>query len=141
MEQVLAESLAARHFYATVLGLFSGLALLLAALGIYGVLAYDVAQRGREIAVRVALGAGRGDVVALVTRRAAGVAAAGLAFGLAGAVLLSRLMQGLVFEVGALDPLTLAAVAAAIGGSAVLATALPLRRALAVDPATALRGE
>lgn len=139
--QILSASLAARHFYATVLGLFAALALLLAALGIYGVLAYDVAQRGREIAVRVALGASRSDVVAMVVRRALSVAAAGLAAGLAGSLLLSRAMQGLVFAVGALDPPTLAAVAAAIVSSAVLATALPLKRALAVDPAAALRGE
>ena len=141
MEQVLAESLGARHFYATVLGLFAGLALLLAGLGIYGVLAYDVAHRGREIAVRVALGARRVDVVTLVTRHAAAVACAGLAAGLAGSILVSRVMRGLLFEVGALDPATLAAVVGAVGLSSVLASAIPLIRALAVDPAAALRGE
>jgi putative ABC transport system permease protein len=141
MEQVLAESLGARHFYATVLGLFAGLALLLAALGIYGVLAYDVAQRGREIAVRVALGARRADVVSLVTRHAAAVACAGLVAGLGGSILASRVMRGLLFEVGALDPTTLAAVVAAVGLSSALASAVPLTRALAVDPAAALRGE
>jgi putative ABC transport system permease protein len=141
MDQVLALSLGARHFYATVLGLFAGLALLLAALGIYGVLSYAVAQRGREIAVRVALGARRGDVVTLVARQAAVVAGAGLAGGLVGAVLLSGVMRGLLFEVRALDPSTLAAVVAAVASCSVLASALPLRRALAVDPAAALRGE
>jgi putative ABC transport system permease protein len=141
MDQVLTASLGARRFNALVLGLFAGLALLLAAIGIYGVLAYAVAQRGHEIAVRLALGAARGDVVSLVTRQAALLAGVGLAAGMAGALALSHVLRGMLFEVRPLDPLTLAAVVAAVGVTTAVASLAPLRRALTVDPAAALRGE
>jgi putative ABC transport system permease protein len=141
MEQVLTESLGARRFNAVVLGLFAGLSLLLAAVGIYGVLAYAVAQRGHEIAVRLALGAARGDVASLVTRQAAVVAGAGLLAGLAGALALSQALRGMLFEVRPLDPATLAAVVALVGLTTAAAGVGPLYRALTVDPAAALKSE
>jgi putative ABC transport system permease protein len=141
LDEVVGESVAARRFNAALLGLFAALALLLAAIGLYGVLSYAVAQRGHEIAVRRALGAAAGDVVSLVSRQAATVAAAGLAVGVAGALALAYTLRAMLFEVSPLDPVTLVAVVAAV----VLATALaclgPLRHALSVDPAHALRGE
>jgi len=141
IDRVLAESLGSRRFQAVVLGLFAGLALLLAAIGIYGVLAYAVAQRGREIAVRLALGAARGDVIRLVAREGGGVVASGLAAGLVGGLLLTRLLRGMLFEVQPLDPPTLVTVVAAVAVAAALAGFAPLRRALAVEPAAALRAE
>ena len=141
MPQVLAESLGARRFNAVVLGLFAGLSLLLATVGIYGVLAYAVAQRGHEIAVRLALGAARSDVASLVTRQAAVVAGAGLLAGLAGAMALSQALSGMLFEVRPLDPATLASVVAIVGITTAAAGLGPLYRALSVDPAAALRSE
>ncbi|MFL5582721.1 MAG: ABC transporter permease, partial [Gemmatimonadaceae bacterium] len=132
---------ASRRLYASVLGAFSALALVLAAVGVYGVLAYAVAQRTREIGVRVALGARPREVVRLVVRQGMTVVAVGLAAGLAGALVLGKALQGIVFGVSVRDPLVLGAGAATLAAAALAATLLPARRAARVDPMEALRAE
>jgi ABC-type antimicrobial peptide transport system permease subunit len=112
---------------------------LLGSLGIYGVLAYLVNQRRREIGVRLALGAQRSDVLKLIVGRGVALAIAGVAIGLAGAWGLTRFMQGVLFGVEATDPLTFLSVALGLLGIAVLASWLPARRAANVDPAMAIR--
>jgi cell division protein FtsX len=141
LSDVVAESTGSRRFNAALLGLFSGLALLLATIGLYGVLSYSVAQRGREIAVRRVLGATRGHVVRLISRQAASMAAVGLGIGVAAALALAQGLRALLFAVDPVDPLTLGAVVAAVGLAAGAASLAPLARALAVDPAHALRGD
>jgi putative ABC transport system permease protein len=138
---IVTESMGSRRFNASLLGVFAGLAMLLSAIGLYGVLSYAVAQRGHEIAVRRALGARTADIVLLVSRPAARVAAAGLAIGIAGAVALAHALRAMLFGVRPLDPLTLVAVAAAVLVASAAASLGPLARALTVDPARALRGE
>ena len=141
LEDVVAESMGSRRFNAALLGIFSGLALLLATIGLYGVLAYSVAQRGREIAVRRVLGASRGHVVGLVSRQAASMAALGLGIGVAAALAMAQGLRAMLFAVDPVDPLTLGAVVAAVALAAAAASLAPLARALAVDPAHALRGD
>jgi putative ABC transport system permease protein len=141
LDEIVGGSVGARRFNAILLGLFAALALLLAGIGLYGVLSYAVAQRGHEIAVRRALGAVARDVVSLVARQAATVAAGGVAVGVAGALALAYTLRAMLFEVSPLDPLTLVAVVAAVILATALACVGPLRRALSVDPAHALRGE
>jgi putative ABC transport system permease protein len=141
LDEIVAESMGSRRFNATLLGLFSALALALATIGLYGVLSYAVAQRGHEIAVRRALGAGVRDVVALVSRQAAWVSGTGLALGVVGAVALAHTLRAFLFAVNPIDPLTLAVVVAAVAAATAAATLGPLARALAVDPAHALRGD
>jgi putative ABC transport system permease protein len=141
LEDIVSESVGSRRFNATLLALFAGMALLLAAIGLYGVLSYAVAQRGHEIAVRRALGATARDVVTLVSRQAGTVAALGLALGVAGALALAFTLRAMLFEVSPLDPLTLAVVVAAVALATAVASLGPLGRALSVDPAHALRGE
>ena len=134
-------SLALQRMAATLLGGFGVLALLLAALGIYGVLAYAVSRRTREIGVRMALGAQVADVLGLVLRQGLGLAGVGLALGLAGAFGATRLLRGFLYEVQPLDPLTFAAVVVLLSIVALLACWLPARRATKVDPMEALRCE
>ena len=141
LEDIVAQSMGSRRFNATLIGAFAGVALLLAAIGVYGVLSYSVAQRGHELAVRRALGAGAGDVMALVARQAAGVAGQGLALGLAGALALAHVLRSLLFAVHPLDPVTLATVVAVVVAATAAASLGPVSRALAVDPARALRGD
>jgi putative ABC transport system permease protein len=141
LDEIVSESVGSRRFNALLLALFAGLALLLAASGLYGVLSYAVAQRGHEIAVRRALGATARDVIALVSRQAARVATAGLVLGVAGALALAFTLRSLLFQVNPLDPLTLAVVVAAVAAATTVASLGPLGRALSVDPAHALRGE
>ncbi|MFN0120891.1 MAG: ADOP family duplicated permease [Blastocatellia bacterium] len=134
-------SLYSRRVTALLLASFGGLALLLAALGVYGVMAWTTAQRTREIGVRMALGAQHTHVLALIMRQAAWLLAAGLALGSAGAWAAGRAIKGFLYEVSAADPLTFLVVAALLCGVALLACWAPARRALRVDPVTALRHE
>jgi len=139
MEQIAGDSVAQPRVYLLLLGLFAGVAVLLAALGIYGVLMHAVAQRTREIGIRLALGAARTSVVTMVVRQAAVLAVAGLALGLALSLGASRLLTGLLFGITPTDALTYAVVAAGLLAVALLASYLPARRASRIDPIRALR--
>jgi putative ABC transport system permease protein len=141
MEQIISGSLAERRFTMLVLIIFAATALLLAAVGIYGVMSYAVTRRTHELGIRVALGSSRGEIVGLVLRQGMRLAAIGLAGGLAAALALTRLMAGLLYGVRPADPATLLGVAMLLGGIALLACYIPARRATAVDPVVALRCE
>ena len=139
LEQVVAGSLAQRKFALQMVGAFASVALLLAAIGIYGVTAFSVSQRTQEIGVRMALGAQRRDVVRLVLRQGLVMTLWGLAGGLAGSVLLTRFLRSLLFAESPLDPLTLFAVSLVLATAAVVACYVPAIRAMRVDPVVALR--
>jgi putative ABC transport system permease protein len=141
MDEVVTRSTASPRFYLLLLGSFAAVALALAAIGIYGVMSYSVARRNTEIGIRMALGARRGDVLRLVMGEAVGVVAIGGSIGLAVALLLTRLMAGLLYGVDAADPVTFAAVGAVLTIVALVATYVPARRATRVDPLSALRAE
>jgi putative ABC transport system permease protein len=138
---LVAESIAAPRLRTQLIGAFGALALVLAAIGIYGVLAYTVAQRTRELGVRMALGAGRGGVIRLVLGELLGVVLGGLAVGLAAAFALTRLLRGLLFEIAPTDPRIFAGVPLLLAVCALLAAYLPARRAAEVEPVVALRSE
>ena len=140
-DQFLARSIATPRFTAILLGGFAGLALMLAGFGLYGVMAYAVVQRSREIGIRMALGAQAADVRSLVVNQAVRLGAAGLAIGIAGALAVTRVLDSLLFGVTASDPLTFAAVSAALITVLLLAAYLPARRATRVDPIVALRAD
>ncbi len=129
------------RFYTVVCAAFALVALLLAAIGIYGVISYGVSQRSREFGVRIALGATPRDVVALVVRSGTRITVVGLAIGLVGAILATRTLRALLFGVSAMDGLTFAVVCIVLAGAATLASWLPARRAAAVDPVVAMRAE
>ncbi|HSF44285.1 MAG TPA: FtsX-like permease family protein, partial [Thermoanaerobaculia bacterium] len=141
MEEVIAESLAERRLQLWLLGLFAGMALVLSAAGLYGVISYLVAQRTREIGVRLALGAQVRDVIGLVMRQGARLTGLGLAAGLLAALAFTRFLQSLLFEVSARDPLTYAAIAGLLALVALCATFIPARRASRVDPMVTIRTE
>jgi predicted permease len=137
--ELLTSSMARPRFYASLLTLFAGVALALAAIGIFGVLSYTVAQRSREISIRMALGASAGGVVNMIVGRAMLLAAIGLGVGIACAIALGRLVRSQLFGVSVVDPVTLGVVVLMLGTCAVVASWLPARRAAAIDPANALR--
>ncbi len=141
MDEVVSNSVAERRLTMLLLTMFAGAALLLAAVGIYGVIAYGVTQRTQEIGIRMALGAQRSDVLWMVVKQALVMALAGIVVGSTGALLLTRLMQGLLFQVKPADPVTFGVVSAILAAVAVLASYIPGRRATRVDPVIALRAE
>jgi putative ABC transport system permease protein len=141
MDDVLSNSVAAERYRSLLLGLFAAAALLLAAVGIYGVIAYSAAQRTRELGVRMALGAQSKDVLKLVIGQGLKLALAGVLLGVAGALALTRLVNSLLFGVSATDPLTFAAIALLITFVAALACLIPAWRATKIDPMVALRYE
>jgi putative ABC transport system permease protein len=141
MQQLVDDSISTRRLTLVLLGIFSALALILAAIGIYGVMAYTVALRTQEIGIRMALGAQQKDVLRLVLGQGARIAFFGVAIGLAAAAALGRLLSTLLFSVSASDPITFAAVAVLLISVALLACYIPARRAMRVDPLIALRHE
>jgi hypothetical protein len=134
-------SILRERLFAILAAFFGGLALLLAAVGLYGLMAYNVAQRTREIGVRMALGAARSDVLSMILRETLAMTGIGLALGLAGALGASRFIANLLYGVSAQDPLTLAAVSILLAAVAAVAGWIPARRATRVDPMVALRYE
>ena len=141
MDQAVADATAQPRFEMLLLGLFGVVALILAAVGIYGVMNYSVSRRTREIGIRMSLGASRGDVLRMVFRQAIVQSLAGIAVGVAGAILLSKLMSKMLFGVQPTDPITFAAVTIVLGLAALLATGVPARKAARIEPMTALRSE
>jgi putative ABC transport system permease protein len=141
MEKVIADASAERRFSLLLLSLFASIALVLSAIGIYGVMAYTTTQRQHEIGIRVALGANARDVLGLVVGQGMRLVTIGLGLGVAGAWLLSRVLTSQLFGISARDPLTYVSVAALLAAVALTASYLPARRALRVDPMTALRSE
>jgi predicted permease len=140
LEQLVARSVARPRFYTALLALFAGVALALAATGIFGVLSYAVAQRAREISIRMALGAHVGDVLRMVVGRALALAGVGLAIGIGAALALGRVIRQQLFGVPLLDPVTLGMVVLVLIVSAIVASLVPARRAAGLDPGTALKG-
>jgi putative ABC transport system permease protein len=141
MNELMTKSMVQPRFLALLLATFSGIALFLAAIGIYGVMAYSVAQRTQEIGVRMALGARPLHVLQLILKQSLGMLVIGIVVGLAGAFALTRLMRTLLFEITATDPLTYASVIGLLTIVALLACYIPARRAAKVDPLVALRYE
>jgi len=141
MEDVIEQAMAGAKFNTVVLGAFAAIAFVLAAVGIYGVVSYDVSQRTHEIGIRMALGAHKDDVLKLILGQGARLAIAGILVGLAAAYGLTRLMASLLFGVNATDAGTFAAISLLLGAVALAASYVPSRRAASVDPLVALRHE
>jgi ABC-type antimicrobial peptide transport system permease subunit len=141
MDELMAASEAERHFALTVFGMFAAAALVLAALGLYGVIAGSVAERTREIGLRSALGATPPQILALVVRHGMALTGIGVAIGIAGAAAATRGLESLLYEVSSLDPLTYGAVIVLMLAVAVAASWIPAARAARVDPTIALRAE
>jgi ABC-type antimicrobial peptide transport system permease subunit len=141
LSDMVSNSLAPRRFIVTVLGFFAGVALLMAVLGLYGVISYSVAQRTQELGIRMALGAQRRDVLGLVIGQGMRLAALGAVIGLLASIAASRVLRNQLFQVSAFDPLTFSAMAAVLICAALLASYVPAQRATRVDPTDALRYE
>jgi putative ABC transport system permease protein len=141
LDDAVSASLEQRRFSMDIVAAFAITALLLAALGIYGVISYIVSERTRDIGIRLALGADRGKILAMVLRQGLELAMAGAALGLVGSVIVSHLMAGLLYGVMPTDPLTFVGVTLVLTGVALAACYIPARRAMRVDPMIALRDE
>jgi putative ABC transport system permease protein len=141
MDELISDSISLTRFSMLLLLNFAALALVLAAVGIYGVISYSVTQRTHEIGIRLAIGAKRSDVMKLVIGHSLKIVSFGLGLGLAVAFLLTRLMSSMLFEVNATDPATFVLVALLLGAVAFIASCIPARRATRVDPIIALRYE
>jgi ABC-type antimicrobial peptide transport system permease subunit len=141
MAQAVSRSLWRQRFQSEVLGVFAILALLLAAVGMYGVISYAVAQRSRELSVRIALGATRGHVMSLIVGQGTRLAAIGVVIGLAGAFSLTGVLRQLLYSVSPTDPFTFVVVPLALASIAIFASWVPARRAMRVDPVDAMRGD
>ncbi|MBV8136167.1 MAG: FtsX-like permease family protein, partial [Deltaproteobacteria bacterium] len=141
LDGIISDSLAARRFSMILLGIFAALALVLACVGIFGVISYLVGQHTHEIGIRIALGGQRRDVLRLILGRGVQMALIGVTVGIAGSLVLTRLMAKLLFGVSAYDPLTFLAVATLLILVALAACYIPARRAMRVDPIVALRHE
>jgi putative ABC transport system permease protein len=141
MEQIVSKSVSEQRFNMLLLAIFASLALILAAVGIYGVMSYTTAQRTREIGIRASLGASEGNLLGLVMRRGLLLTFSGVILGLTGAVALTRVMRGLLFDTSATDPLTFAVIASLLTVISLLACYLPARTATKINPLEALRSE
>ena len=141
MEQRVDESLARRRFSMLLLGVFAGVALVLATIGIYGVMAYLVNQGTRELGIRLALGASQRNILSLVVRQGMVLAISGVTIGLAAAFLLTRLIRSLLFGVEATDPVTFVGIAFLLAMIALVASYIPAQRAARIDPLISLRCE
>jgi putative ABC transport system permease protein len=141
MDQIIARSVADRRFALELLGVFAAVALLLAAIGIYGVMSYSFSQRTREVGIRVALGAQRLHILRMALAEGMRIVVIGLAAGLVGAAIMTRFFRSMLFDVGTSDPITFLSVAAILAGVALFACYIPARRATRVDPLVALRQE
>jgi putative ABC transport system permease protein len=141
MDDLVATTIARPRMYTVLLGIFAGVSLMLAAIGIYGVMAYSVTQRTREIGIRMALGAQKSEVMALVLRHSLMLTAVGIVIGLVGAAAVTQYLDGMLFGVQPLDLTTFVAVSIVFAATATLAAFLPARRATRVDPLVALRYE
>jgi len=141
MDQLFAASIARSRFSTLLLAIFAGVAMVLASVGIYGVMSYTVTQRTHEMGIRLALGAQPLDVLRLIVGRGMLLAFTGVALGVGGAFALTRLLESLLFNVSATDPLTFASIAIIVVVIALLSCYIPARRASRVDPAIALRYE
>jgi len=141
MQQVVDDAVAGRRFQMALVALFAAIALGLAAIGVYGLMSYSVNQRTHEIGIRMALGAKRGEVLVLVVRQGMALALTGVLVGTGGALLLTRFLSSMLYGVGVNDPLTLFSVSTLLSGVAALASYIPARRAMKVDPMVALRYE
>ena len=140
-DEYISRTLARPRFNALLLSIFAGVALLLTAIGIYGVMAYSVSQRTNEIGIRIALGAAQSSIFRLVVGQAMALVGISLVIGLAGAFAATRLLNSLLFGVGASDPITFVAIVLLVSAVAFVAAWLPARRAMRVDPIIALRAE
>ena len=141
MQDVMASGVLPRKFAMLLLSIFAGLAMLLAAIGLYGVMSYSVSQRTQELGIRMALGAGKTDVLRLILGQGMRLAAMGLTLGLVASIAMTRLMSGLLFGVSARDPLVIGLVAALLGAVALIANVVPAQRAMNIEPLVALRNE
>jgi predicted permease len=141
MNQLIEDSTGSRRFSMVLLAIFSSLAAVLAAIGLYGVMSFTVTQRSKELGVRLALGAVPGDVLKLVLHQGMKLVVVGVGIGLTAALILSRVLQSMLFNVSATDPLTFVSIALLLMGVTLIATWLPARRATRVDPVVVLRDE
>ena len=139
MDEVVSDSLAERRFSMILLTIFAAVALILTFVGIYGLIAYSVCQRRHEIGIRIAIGASQSAVLRLLVGRALKLSAIGISIGAGLSLALTRVMTGLLYDVGVTDPLTFAAVGVLLAGVAILAAYLPARTACRIDPMVALR--